>query len=172
MSATAQDLTEFLRTLRQVREYTSQPVSEDVINTLLEVARWSGSSANKQPIELVVVRDPSVKEKLGEWGAKPAATAAVNFLIVGKEGGFPADEGRLGERLMLAAHAHGLGAAFATLKEEGPDKAKELLGIPADRHVRIVISVSHIDQEARRNREKRPGPPRKPMSEFAHWERY
>ena len=172
MSASPHDLQRFLRGLRQVREYTSEPVSGAIVDDILEVGRWSGTSANKQPTELVVIRDPEVKHKLGDWGAKPAATAAVVFLIVSKNNPFGVDEGRLGERLMLAAAAHGLGASFATLKDEGPAAAKQLLGIPDDRYANVVISIGHIDHAARAQREKRPGPPRKPMAEFAHVDRY
>jgi len=167
------DRIEFLRTLRQVREFTPEPVADDVVNDILEVGRWSGSSANKQPTEVVVVRDRDAREKIGDWGAKPAATAPVSFIIVTKnEHGAGMDEGRLGERLMLAAWAHGLGAAFATLKEDGPEKAKQLLGLPPDKYTRLVVSVGHIDQAAHKAAPKKPGPPRKPMSEFAHRERY
>ncbi len=172
MSATAEDLLQFLRGLRQVREYTPEPVSENVINDILEVGHWSGSSANSQPTEVIVVRDPEVKEKLGGWGTKPAATSAVAFIICSTHERPGMDEGRLGERLMLAARAHGLGAAFATLKEEGPNAVKQLLGLPPDRYAHIVVSIGHIDREARRALPKRPGGPRKPLSEFAHWERY
>jgi len=168
----AADLQTFLRGLRQVREYTAEPVSDDIIHSILEVGRWSGSSANSQPAGVIVVRDKAVKGKIGNWGAKPAATAAVVFLIVSKNEPFGVDEGRLGERFMLAAWAHDLGASFATLKNEGPDAVKALLGIPADRYAQVAISIGHIDHQARAAREKRPGPARKPMSDFAHWERY
>jgi nitroreductase len=168
-----EELVKFVRGLRQVREYTPEPVPDAVIDDILEVGRWSGTSANKQPTEVIVVRDQAVKDKIGNWGAKPAATAGVVFLIVSRnDPPYSADEGRLGERLMLAAAAHGLGASFATLKEEGPESVKQLLGIPADKHARIVVSVGHIDRAARAAREKRPGPPRKPMAEFAHFDRY
>ena len=171
MSATADDLLEFLRRLRQVREYTSEPVSDAIVESILEVGRWSGSGGNKQTSDVIVIRDKAVKQKIGDWGAKPVATCAVAFLIVGQgDGG--ADQGRLAERLMLAAAANGLGAGLATLKEEGPEAIKPLLGIPAERHARYVVSVGHIDREARRALPKRPGPSRKPMAEFAHRERY
>jgi nitroreductase len=172
MSATPQDLVNFVRSLRQVREYTSEPVSEDVVADILEVGRWSGTSANKQPTEVLVIRDPDVKQKLAEWGANPAATCAVAFLILSKNDAFGPDEGRLGERLMLAAWGHGLGAAFATLKNDGPEAVKARLVIPAELSARIVVSIGHIDQEGRRARTKRPGPARKPMAEFAHREHY
>lgn len=172
MSANPNELLEFLRRLRQVREYTSEPVSEEVINGLLEVGRWSGSGSNKQPTELIVVRDADAKRKIGDWGAKPVATCAVAFLIVSKNENPGVDEGRLAERLMLAAAANGLGAGIATLKEEGPEAVKPLLGIPNELHARVVVSVGHIDRETRRALPKRPGPPRKPMAEFAHWDKY
>ncbi|HVA23268.1 MAG TPA: nitroreductase family protein [Chloroflexota bacterium] len=172
MSADPTELLEFLRRLRQVREYTSEAVSEDVINGILEVGRWSGSGSNKQPTELIVIRDPGTKRQIGDWGAKPVATCAVAFLIVSKNESPGVDEGRLGERLMLAAAAHGLGAGIATLKEQGPEAVKLLLGIPSELHAQVVVSVGHIDREARRALAKRPGAPRKPMDEFAHWERY
>ena len=172
MSASAEDLTSFLRGLRQVREYTPEPVAEEVITGILEVGRWSGTSANTQPTEIVVVRDADVRTKLGGWGTKPAGAAPVSFVIVSRSDDPELDEGRLGERLMLAARAYGLGAAFATLKNEGPEETKKLLGIPADRHVRIVVSIGHIDDEAHRNLPPRANPGRKPQSEFAHWDRY
>jgi nitroreductase len=172
MSANANDLLESLRHLRQVREYTPEPVSEDVVNDILEVGRWSGSGSNKQPTELIVIRDPEVKRKIGDWGAKPVATCAVAFLIVSKNSNPGVDEGRLAERLMLAAAAHGLGAGIATLKEEGPEAVKPELGIPAELHAQVVVSVGHIDREARRALPKRPGPSRKPMAEFAHRDKY
>ena len=59
----------------------SEPVSEPVINDILEVARWTGSGVNRQPWEFLIIRDAEVKEKLGDWGAKPAATAGVVILI-------------------------------------------------------------------------------------------
>jgi nitroreductase len=163
---------EFLRRLRAVREFTAEPVDEETIRRILEVARWSASGGNRQPWQVVVVRGPAVKQKLGDWGAKPAATAAVVFLIV-MEGQQPSiDEGRLAERLCLAAAAAGLGSVVATLKNEGPDEVKKLLGIPADRRAVALVAVGHVDEAARKALPKNPRGGRKPMEEFAVWERF
>ena len=80
------------------------------------------------------------------------------------------DEGRVAERLALAARACGLGSCIATLKNEGPDAAKALLGIPPERRARTLVTIGHTDVEARRALPKAPQA-RKPMSEFAHWDR-
>jgi len=94
-------------------------------------------------------------------------------LIVSTNDDVAFDEGRLAERLCLAAAAHGLGSTVATLKNDGPDNAKSLLGIPSDKRAKTVVAVGHTDVEARRARPPRPdGGARKAITEFSHWERY
>jgi nitroreductase len=171
MAVSGDELLRFLRRLRAVKEYTAEPVTPDAIEEMLEVGRWSGSGGNRQPTEVIVVRDPEVKQKLGDWGARPAATAAVVLLIVNANPSAVFDEGRLAERLALAAAARGLGSTIATLKNEGPEAVKALLGVPSDRRVVSLVAIGHTDAEARRNRPKNPNP-RKAMTEFAHWDRY
>ena len=171
MSPSTDDLLQFLRRLRAVKDYTPAPVPQPVIEDILEVGRWSASGGNRQPWVVVVVRDPQVKEQFGAWGARPAATAAVALLLVTASEAAAFDEGRLAERLCLAAAAHGLGSTVATLKGEGPAAAKRLLGIPGDRRAVTVVAVGHTDVGVRRARLKNPQP-RKPMAEFAHWERF
>ena len=80
-------------------------------------------------------------------------------------------EGRLAERLCLAAAAHGLGSTVATLKNEGPSAVKELLGIPAERRAVAVVAIGHVDVEARRARPPNPQA-RKPIEQFAHWDQF
>src|SRR5215216_2582980 len=164
MTATSStnDLLKFLRRLRAVKEYSDQAVDKSTIDDILEVGRWSGSGGNRQPSEVVVVRDAEVKRKFGEWGARPAAAASVVFLIVTTSDQAAFDEGRMAERLLLAAAAHGLGSTVATLKNEGPAAAKELLGIPAERRAIFLVAVGHTDVEARRARPTNPQA-RKPM---------
>lgn len=172
MSQTVDETVRFLRSLRTIREYTSEPLSDAEINDILEVGRWSASGGNRQPWDVVVVRDRATLEKFGNWGAKPAATAAAAFLITTPDENPSADVGRLCERMLLAAHAHGLGSCLATLKNEGPEETKKLLNIPAERGVRFLVAVGHIDTAARKALPKNPNAGRKPLTEFAHWDRY
>ena len=79
-----------------------------------------GSASNRQPWDIVVVTDREDLKKLGEWGANPAPTAYALFLIASTDNAWsPFDEGRLAERLNLAALAHGLGSTVAALKGDG-----------------------------------------------------
>jgi len=174
---TSSQLVEFLRSLRAVREYTPEPVSDDVVQDIIEVGRWSGSASNNQWAELVVVTDPAVKQLITDGGVRAAAGSAVSFVIVTpgdaeRHDLEVLDEGRLVERFLLAASAHGLGANIGTLEAEGPATVKRALGIPDARRVWSVVTVGHTDQAAFAARTRNPRAGRKPVLEFAHWERY
>lgn len=171
MSPASDELVAFLRGLRATKDFTDRPVDEQALTSILEVARWTGTGANRQSTEVVVVRDPELKKQMGGWGARPAGSAAVVLLLVVKDDGSALDEGRLAERLCLGAAAVGIGSTVATLKEEGPDEVKKLLGIPAEHRARTLVAIGHKDTSATPQQPSR-APGRKPMSEFAHWDRF
>jgi nitroreductase len=177
MRVKSEDLTEFLRGLRAVREYRSEAVPDAVIEDILEIGRWSGSASNAQPTQVVVVRDVGIRQRLADNGARPAAAAPLALVIVtpgdsAKHDLEVFDNGRLVERLLLAARAHGLGSNVATLKGEGPEIIREALGIPAGLRVWTVVTIGYVDRDARRARPKSPTAGRKTSAEFAHWDRF
>jgi nitroreductase len=45
----AKDRIAFLRGLRAVRQFRPDPIPQEVVDDILEVARWSGSAGNRQP---------------------------------------------------------------------------------------------------------------------------
>jgi iodotyrosine deiodinase len=51
---------------RTVRHYSSEPVSDDIIDNAIAVAGSAPSGANMQPWRFVVVRDPEVKRRIRE----------------------------------------------------------------------------------------------------------
>jgi nitroreductase len=177
MNQQSNDMIRFLRGLRAVRDYTSDPIPDDVLNEILEVGRWSGSASNVQGTEVVVVRDAQVKQRMSELGARPAAGAAV-VLVVVTPGDAERhdlevfDNGRLVERLLLAAKAKGIGSNIATLKEDGPEVIKGMLGIPAERRIWTVVTLGYTDEAAHKARAKSPTAGRKPAEAFVHQDRY
>jgi nitroreductase len=50
---------------RSVREYTSEAVSAQDIDLILEAARQAPSGENAQPWRFIVVRDPAIRKRLG-----------------------------------------------------------------------------------------------------------
>lgn len=172
--AIASDRTRFLLSLRAVRQFRGDPVPREVVDDVLEVARLSGSASNKQPWELVVVRDQETLQALAgvEGYAGHLAGAALGIVPVmagEREEQEAYDEGRLCERIMLAAHAHGVGSSIGWFVRGGRSEAKRLLGVPQGRTLRTAISLGYADESARRGRG---GPARKPLDEIVHEERY
>src|SRR5215208_8204218 len=173
---TASDRVSFLRTLRAVRSFRSDPVPQEVVDDVLQVVRWSGSASYKQPWEILVVRERDTLRSLASLGgyAGHLAGAPLGILLVmaGERAEQETyDEGRLAERVMLAAHAHGVGSSIGWIVGTGRDAAKELLGIPQEKVVRTAISLGYPDEGARRLRAGY-GPARKPLDEIVHEERY
>jgi nitroreductase len=166
---------EFLRTLRSVRTFTADPVPDAVMDDILTVARWSGSSMNAQPWELIVIRDRDMLAKLAALEGYAAHLAGAQagivlvMAVVDKEQEVW-DEGKLAERIMLAAWAHGVGACVGWILGDGVRELRELLGIPADRRVRTTISLGYPDPASRVP--TRGGSARKPLEEIVSYERY
>lgn len=164
-----------LRGLRQVRQFTQEPVPQEVVDDILEVARWSGSGMNAQPWDLVLVRDHDKLRAIAEGEGQGSHLGRADFgiiIVMGSEksdiGSF--DEGRLTERLLLAAAAHGVGAGLWWFRDAGAS-ARRVLGIPEDRRVRTAISYGYPDEEAIASRPKRTNA-RKPLSELVHVDRW
>ena len=65
------NLHEFLRTRRSVRRYTSQPISETVVERILETGRWAPSAHNRQPWRFAVITDEAAKSRLSDAMAAP-----------------------------------------------------------------------------------------------------
>ena len=96
------DKVRFLRNLRAVRDYTSEPIPDEMIQDILEVGRWSGSASNVQSTEVVVVRDAAVKQRMSELGARPAEGAAsANILYSEGSCGARAIAGALNSRILV-----------------------------------------------------------------------
>jgi nitroreductase len=60
------DLYDVMRTTAAVREFTDDPLPDDVLHTILENARFAPSGGNRQGTQIVVVRDPATRERLVE----------------------------------------------------------------------------------------------------------
>jgi nitroreductase len=61
------DLLELVKNRRSIRRYRPDPVPEEYIDKIIEVARWAPSGFNQQPWEFVVIREPEVKNKIVQF---------------------------------------------------------------------------------------------------------
>ena len=175
---TTQNIIALLKRLRAIRQFRPDPVPQEVVDAALEVARWSGSASNRQPWEFVVIRNRETLQALAsvEGFAHHLAGAALGIVLVmaseqGQVEQETYDEGRLSERIMLAAEAYGVGSSIGWFTGSGRAAAKTILGIPRGRLVRTVISLGYPDEEAIRARPKR-AQARKPLNQLVYVERY
>ena len=70
MLARARAFRDEVRRRRTVRDYSPEPVPQDVIDACIEAAGTAPNGANRQPWHFVVVRDPAVKRRIREAAEK------------------------------------------------------------------------------------------------------
>ena len=67
-----------IKTRRSIRHYKSDPIPEELLQKVLEAARWAPSWANSQCSRYIVVRDQEMRKKLaGSVRIGNSATAAL-----------------------------------------------------------------------------------------------
>ncbi|MGD9712458.1 MAG: nitroreductase family protein [Thermomicrobiales bacterium] len=165
---------EFLVGQRQIRDFTAEPVSEDDVQTLLEVMRWTGSASNCQPWQFLVLRDKETIHRIS--GATQYTGWIANaplVMVVLTSGSDPQahtyDLGRVDERILLATQALDLGAGIVTFWSDTAQKLlRESLALPDDWSVYSAVAIGHPAESAR---PKRLGG-RKPLDELVHWDRF
>src|SRR5688572_12699083 len=172
----AREVIEELRKVRQIRQYRPDPVPEDLVQELLEVARWTGSSRNTQPWHFIVITDKEQLRKISElrppinWVAE--APLAIAIVLDGEnDTNETFDEGRVSERLLIAARVLGLGGGTAWFGNEAQRaEGKRILGIPPERTARSVVVLGYPTT----TKDHRPNPAgggRKPLSELVSYDR-
>src|SRR5687768_7957670 len=55
---------ELVRSRRATRHFRSIPIADDVLERIVDTARWAPSGYNLQPTHFVTVTDPAVREDL------------------------------------------------------------------------------------------------------------
>ena len=159
-----------IRSRLTVREFKPDSVPDRVIRQMLQAARWAPSARNRQPWNFVIIQNRDTLAQIGSIassggfiGGSPLAVA-----VVMDRGGRPEfDAGRSLQQMELAAWSQGVGGCVAGVRGEENEKVKELLGIPEDKELVTVVAFGYpTDEAAARSKA------RKPISEFAHSERY
>lgn len=173
--SSAPDLLTALRSLRQSRRFLDRPVDQHDLEQLLEVARWTGSAKNSQPWHLVVVTDRGTNEALAGLGAftgfLAGAAASIVVALEGEGRSVAYDDGRLQERVMLAAAALGLGSGTAWFSSaEARQRVRELLDLPPRLEPWSAIGLGHTDTSQAQASPQLSG--RKPLEEIVSWGRY
>jgi nitroreductase len=178
------DLMNIIQSRRSIRRYQEKPVPDELLNKLLEAARWAPSWANTQCWHFVVVKKDAIKKKIQEAISprNPSSLAIINapvlLVVCGqlKKSGFYNDQfptkfgdwfmydlGLATQNLCLAAHDSGLGTVIVGLFDH--DKVGEAVKLPAEHEVLTLIPLGYPDHEPS-------APKRREVGEFTHYDSF
>ena len=168
-------VSEAIRTKRAIRSFQERRLPREVLEVILNAGRRSQSSKNRQEWRFIAIQDRSALEALsrcGTWaGHLAGAPFAVAILTPDPTAEFQTmfDAGQAAAYMQLMAWELGIGSCLASLYEH--EKAREILRLPAEWHVRIAISFGYPrDKEKLVAAPKRGG--RKSLEQIVHWEKW
>lgn len=162
------DALEALKTRRCIRAYTQEPVSREVIEDIIDCGRLAATARNEQLWDFVVVTGPALRRRLAEMAPNGPfiADAPVCIVVLCQEGMYYLEDGSAAtENLLLAAHAHGLGACWVA-GDKKPYAEAVLEAIKAPKGYRLVslVTVGHAASV--------PQPAKRALADMVHWEQF
>jgi FMN reductase [NAD(P)H] len=185
-------LLDILTAHKSDRSYTDQPIPQDVIDAIVEVAHRAPTSHNTQEVSLIVIQSPAIRAQIAEIsGGQPwIAAAPVFFLLVMdyhkvalalKKHGKQVDiqnyaEGTIAGctdvgialgNMMAAAHALGLGVVPIGGLRADCARLIKLLNLPAYTFPVVGMVAGYVKPG-----KDAPLKPRMPLSTFCHSETY
>ena len=147
------ELIEGLRTRRSIRSYQEKDVPDNVIEELLDIARWAPSATNNQPWRFVVVKDKERKARL-RGGLRDAVVSfnkhileAPVVIVAWYEPSLMLKRFHISDvsnaitYFLLAAHAQGLGTCWIGWFSE--DRVKPVLNLPKKAKVVALITLGY-----------------------------
>jgi len=146
-----QELIQTIFARRSIRSYTTEPIDETHIQTLLEAAMAAPSASNIKPWHFVVVSDRRTLDSLAELHphGKMLFEAPLCVAVCGDStlsaGYWVQDCSAATENLLLAVVALGLGAVWLGVHpmEERVAAVREILNLPETIVPLNLISIGH-----------------------------
>jgi nitroreductase len=141
------DTSTAIRTIRVVRRYRPDALTEAELHALADCARKAGSSTNSQRWDFIIVRDREALRRLGDttiYAKHVPGAAAVIALVVDTPRPQHArsvlwDLGRAAQNIMLAAWDMGIGSCPITVQDF--ELAADVLGLPGDKQCQYLIAL-------------------------------
>ncbi|HNQ83255.1 MAG TPA: nitroreductase family protein [Bacteroidales bacterium] len=153
---------------QSVRKYTRKPVEDEKLRRCLEAARLAPSASNSQPWKFIVVNDPELVMKVAKETIGPLSTfnnfvpeaPVILAVVIEKMKVFTKigasiqdreypliDIGIAAEHFCLQAAEEGLGTCMLGWFNEKP--IKELLKIPKERRIGLLITLGYAPDDYR-----------------------
>lgn len=165
-----------IRARRNIRQYDDRSIPEEVLDRILEAARRTPSSSNRQRWDFVAVTDRDTRQDLSEvWrGAGHVARSAATIALIAPDDEDPAtresiqyDLGQVTMSIMLAATDAGVASGHSAVRDQ--DRARQILGLPDGRFCAWMVALGYPTDG-----ELRPiaSPDRRPFDEVVHRDRW
>jgi nitroreductase len=148
-----EEVLDLIRKRRTIRRYTEEDVTEEQLETLLEMAMCAPNRLNRQPWHFVLIRDQKVKEQLSNiLRVHPYLTQApVAIAVCAAFEASPTwmmDVSAASENLLLAATALDLGGAWigapdTVLWNMVEEYLHDTLNIPMSVRIPTVLALGH-----------------------------
>jgi len=160
------DIFEALRTRRSIRKYTDEPVSDDDLRLLLEMAMLAPSARNEQPWQFVAIRDKSQLEAIAKTSpyTHMAASAPLVVVVCGDMrddkamGMWVQDCAAATQNFMLAARGKDIGCVWCGVHPNAEREAyvRATLGLPEEITPFGLICAGHPAQPFREENRYKP----------------
>ena len=142
---------EAIKTRRSIRQFRKEPVSDELLNLILESGLWAPSGKNNQPWKFAVIRDSSLKGSLASLThysstIKNAPVCIAVFLDHSRVYDQTKDVQAIGaciQNMLLTIHAMGLGGVWLGEILKNKEKVGELLGAGDEFELMAVIALGH-----------------------------
>ncbi len=163
---------------RVVRAFADRPLESGHLERIVRAGRRANSSKNLQRWSFIVCLDREHLRELstlGPWAGHLAGAAVGIALVTPDPRAADAplsilfDLGQAADSMMLAAWELGVGSVPATVYDH--DRARDLLGYPADLHCEYLLSFGYPADPADLTRAPRSGG-RKAIDDLVHLERW
>lgn len=159
---------ELLKTRRSIRAYTPQAVPREIIEDIIDCGRLAPTARNEQPWEFVVVTDKAVRSRIAQAAdyGRFIAEAPVCVAVLSRQTKYYLEDGSAATlNILLAAHAHGLGACWvAGDKKPYAAKVVRMVGAPEDYRLISLVSIGYSAEK--------PETGKRALREMLHWERF
>lgn len=172
------DVLEAIKGRRSIRAFKSQAVSTEIVERLIDAARWAPSAGNIQPWEFIIVRNPEIKRNLAKAALNQSFIEEAPVVIVvcadeirssqgygvrGKTLYCIQDTAAATQNIHLAAYSLGLGTCWVGAFNE--EEARKILEIPQGVRPVAIIPVGYpAEKPSARNR--------RPLNQIIHYEKF
>lgn len=169
------NVSDAIRLKRAVRKFRDAPLPKEVVLAILNAGRRSQSSKNTQAWRFIAIQERAALHALsqcGEWAGHLAGAAlGVAILTPDPTEKFQImfDAGQASAYMQLAAWELGVGSVPASIYEH--EKARAILGFPAEWHLSIALSFGYPIEAERLSAPPKKGG-RATLEDVVHWEKW